>query len=87
MLTLIGGRWWRSGATQWHLGLGITPSRGRSGASLAKAMSSVAPGARAVLLDLMKELGRLCFKSGPRRKFSPKGLGEIRKPFSFSKFL
>jgi hypothetical protein len=46
MLTLIGGRWQRRGATWWCLGLGITPSWGGGGSSAppAKAMSSAAPG-------------------------------------------
>jgi hypothetical protein len=63
MLTLIGDRWRRRGATRWRLGLGITPSRGVSGAPPTKATSSAPPrgyggppcpngGARAALLQL-----------------------------------
>jgi hypothetical protein len=44
MLTLIGGRWQRRGATWWHLGLGITSSTGGFNTPLAKATSGAAPG-------------------------------------------
>jgi hypothetical protein len=62
MLTLIGGRWQRWGATRWHLSLGITPSRGGALVLLQPRRRAVQhQGAMVVLLDLMVELGRLCF--------------------------